>query len=92
VPIRIRGRVIRTYYASSSRGRPTFIDLLHPYPDRRRVTLVIWGEDRVNFPTPPERMFKRGQLICAQGIPHRYAGAVNIEVGLWDAVSRLLTF
>src|SRR3954462_7898335 len=49
-PIRIKGLVARVFYARSSPGRPTFIDIGAAYPKKSRVTLVIWAEDRVNFP------------------------------------------
>ena len=91
-PIRIKARIARVYFASSSSGSPTFIDLGAAYPSRKRVTLVIWGRDRVNFPRAPERMFSRGSFVCAQGVVRRYGGVPQIEVSLWDAAGRLLTF
>ena len=90
--IRVKARVARVYYASNVSGRPTFIDLGNAYPSKKRVTLVIWGQDRANFPRAPERMFKRGQVICAQGAPTTYRGVPQLEVALWDAESRLLSF
>ncbi len=50
-PLRVKARVARVTYASSSRGRPIFIDLGVAYPSPCRLTLVIWGKDRVNFPS-----------------------------------------
>ena len=90
--IRVKGRVASSYFARASTGAPTFIDLQYAYPDPRRLTLVIWREDRANFPSAPERMFKRGTLVCAQGRVARYRGVPEIEVSLWDRVSRLITF
>jgi len=90
--IRVKALVARVYYASNARGQPTFIDLGNPSPSRNRVTVVIWGEDRVNFPRAPERMFKPGQVSCAQGAASMYSGAPQIQVALWDAESRLLSF
>jgi hypothetical protein len=92
VPIRVKARIASVRYAATERGRPTFINLGNAYPNRRRVTLVIWGRDRVNFPRAPERMFRVGQVVCAQGVATLYAGAPQIEIGLWDAASRLLSF
>jgi hypothetical protein len=62
-PIRIRARVIRTYYAVTSAGRPTFIDLGHAYPSQNRLTILIWGRNRANFPRPPDRMFRPGAVV-----------------------------
>lgn len=91
-PVRVKARVARVYFARSSNGSPTFIDLQFAYPHPRRLTLVIWKEDRINFPTAPERMFRRGTMVCAQGVVRRYRGAAQIEVSLWDAKGRLITF
>jgi hypothetical protein len=90
--VRVKARVVSTYYARSSRGRPTFIDLGAAYPNPRRLTILIWGRNRVNFPRPPERMFRGGQLVCAQGMVSTYRGVSQIEVALWDAAGRLMSF
>ena len=90
--VRVKARVVRSFYARSSRGRPTFINLGYDYPDRRRLTLVVWGRDRVNFPRAPERMFIRGVLVCAQGVVSTYGNAAEIEVGVWNARARMLSF
>lgn len=91
-PIRVKARVASVVYARESRGRPTFINLGRRYPSSKRVTLVIWGEDRINFPRAPERMFRRGMTVCAQGVVSSYRGVPQIEVGIWDPVERLLSF
>jgi hypothetical protein len=91
-PIRVKARVASVAYARSSNGRPTFINLGRAYPSSQRVTVVIWGEDRVNFPRAPERMFRRGTTICVQGIATQYRGVPQIEVALWDPAARLLSF
>lgn len=90
--VRVRARVVGSYFARSSNGSPTFIDLIAAYPSPLRLTLVIWGADRINFPSAPERMFRRGALVCAQGRVTMYAGAPEIEVGVWDNAARLLSF
>jgi hypothetical protein len=88
----MKARVASVRYAKASRGRPTFINLGYPHPDKRRLTLVIWGSDRVNFPRPPERMFRLSQLVCAQGFVTAYRGVPQMKVSLWDARARLLSF
>jgi hypothetical protein len=37
-------------------------------------------------------MFPRGTWICAQGVVTSYRGVAEIEVALWDARGRVLTF
>jgi hypothetical protein len=90
--VRVKARVVTSFYARSSRGRPTFVNLGYDHPDARRLTLVIWGADRVNFPRAPERMFPAGTMVCAQGMVSTYRGVPEIEIGLWDARSRLMSF
>jgi DNA/RNA endonuclease YhcR with UshA esterase domain len=91
-PVRVKARIASVAYARSSSGRPTFLNLGHAYPSSGRVTVVIWGEDRGNFPRAPERMFRRGMTICVQGIATQYRGVPQIEVALWDPKGRLLSF
>lgn len=91
IPIRVKARIARVTFASSSSGRPTFIDLGTAYPSRRRVTIVIWGRDRANFPAAPERMFRSGQTVCVQGVASMYRGVPQIAAGIWDSAGRLLS-
>jgi hypothetical protein len=89
--VRVKARVVSAVYARSSSGRPTFINLGHSYPNPNRLTLLIWGRNRANFPAAPERMFRRGRLVCAQGIVTRYRGVPEIEVAIWDPAARLMS-
>ena len=88
--VRVKAHVVRAYYASSSSGRPTFLDLGHAYPSKSRLTLLIWGSERGHFPSAPELMFRRGRLVCAQGTVTLYRGVPEIELSLWDPVDRLI--
>jgi len=90
--VRVKARVASTFYAVTSGGRPTFINLGAAYPNPNRLQLLIWGESRANFPRAPERMFRPGQVICAQGRVRLYRGVPEIEVAHWDAQARLLSF
>jgi hypothetical protein len=90
--VRMRARVARTHFAVSARGRPTFIDVGRAAPNPRRVTVVIWGRHRWNFPLPPQRMFRPGRLICAHGIVSRHRGVARIQVEFWDATAGMATF
>src|SRR5258708_6573858 len=51
----IRGYVAGTRYAASSNGSPTFLNIGVDYPSSRRVTVVIWRENRGRFGTPEAR-------------------------------------
>jgi hypothetical protein len=73
----IRGRVAGTKYAPSSNGAPTFLDVGVGYPDERRVTVVIWGNNRKRFGAPEVRY--RHRTICVRGLVTTYAGVPQIE-------------
>jgi hypothetical protein len=50
----VEGPVVSAHYASDSNGKPTFLNVGKDYPDPGRFTVVIWGEDRGRFSSPPE--------------------------------------
>lgn len=76
--VTVFGPVAGASYASESNGAPTFINMGAPYPDEGRVSIVIWGENRSNFPSPPETMYS-GKTICVTGEVYVYGNACNIE-------------
>lgn len=70
------GRVVSGHYASSSKGRPTFINLDKPYPNQV-FTIVIWGENRSKF-TNPETAYQDKQ-VCVTGTITEYRKSPQIE-------------
>ena len=58
------GQVESTHFASTSRGRPTFINLDSPYPNQI-FTVVIWGSDRAKFGEPEVKYARK--RICVTG-------------------------
>jgi len=62
----VRGKIVGTHYAATTRGKPTFLDFHKPY--QRHFKCVIWGRDRQKFiekfPPNPETYFlnKRVQV------------------------------
>ena len=70
------GTVADTNYASSSNGRPTFLNFDKPYP-RHKFTVVIWGSERSRFPNSPES-FYRNKSVCANGLIEMYSGKAQI--------------
>ena len=71
------GKVYGGYYAASSNGQPTFINLDGEYP-HQLFTVVIWGENRGKF-GPVERRWK-GRRICVTGFIDAYRGIPQIVV------------
>ena len=70
------GRVADAKYASSSRGRPTFLNLDKAYPNQI-FTVLIWGEDRDKFGRPEEDY--RDKNICVTGLITSYRGVAQIQ-------------
>ena len=73
----VQGPVKSPRYAESSSGQPTFLNIGRPYPDPDRFTIVIWGDDRGNFPTAPEQAYD-GKTICVTGLIESYQGGPQI--------------
>jgi SH3-like domain-containing protein len=60
------GPVVDVFYSQRVSGSPTFLTLGERYPSADRVTVIIWGADRANFPGPPEELY-RDREICVRG-------------------------
>ncbi len=73
----ITGPTISAVYASDSRGQPTFLNIGKDYPDPDRFTVVIWGDDRDNFPFAPEMEYD-SKAICVTGLIETYEGIPQI--------------
>jgi len=82
----VEGVVVRTFYARTSKGSPTFLDFHDPYQDW--FACVIWEEDRVTgepirerfiqvFPPSPEDYFL-GKRVRVSGKINIYEGAPEI--------------
>jgi len=73
------GTVVGTYYDVTSNGQPTFLNIGKPYPDPDRFIVIIWGEDRGKFYSPPEDYYL-GKNINVIGLIMEYEGIAKIEV------------
>lgn len=78
VSVCLCGPVVSTKYASTSNGQPTFLNIGGGATNSSRLTIVIWGNNRSNFPTPPEAAY-RGANICVTGKVKLYKGIPEIE-------------
>ncbi len=70
------GTVSGGYYAKSSNGQPTFINLDGKYPNQN-FTIFILGKNRYNFDSP-ERSYN-GRTICVTGIIKMHKGTPQIK-------------
>ncbi|OQC18240.1 MAG: hypothetical protein BWX72_00155 [Firmicutes bacterium ADurb.Bin080] len=77
--VTVYGTVVGTRYASSSNGKPTFLNVGRDYPDRNRFTVVIWGRCRSNFSSSPE-IYYNGKTIYVTGLITEHDGVAQIEV------------
>lgn len=73
------GPVINTHYASTSKGKPTFLNIGQDYPSPNRFTIVIWDDYRDNFPQAPD-VYYLGKTICVTGLITEYEGVPEVEV------------
>ena len=85
--------IVGPLLASKSRpelnGSPTWLDVGNVFPNRNRLTVVVWGKNLSNFnPQDLDAMYwfqavfdeKAYALICIQGIVTEYKGVPQIEL------------
>ena len=83
--VTIEGKVVAGFYADTSNGEPTFLNIGRDYPNPDRFTVVIWGDDRGSFPDDPESMYE-GKTIRVTGAVSEYNGGAEIEVTSPDEI------
>ena len=86
--VTVYGPVKDSSYLRESNGQPTYIDIGAAYPDDSRVSMVVWGEDRGNFPDDPECMYL-GKTVCVTGELYAYDNATYVKVARPDQVQVL---
>ncbi len=77
--VTVCGPVVSAYFATSTNGQPTFLNIGKEYPDPERFTALIWGRDLEYFPFNPDEYYF-GKTICIQGFVEEYKGTLEIEV------------
>jgi hypothetical protein len=58
---------------------PTFITMGASYPNKRRVQIVIWDQNRRKFSPTPEALYS-DKAICVTGRLYLYKDVISIEV------------
>jgi hypothetical protein len=71
------GTVASVWYATESKGAPTFLHIGKPYPHQMH-TGIIWDQARRRFFSPPEDL--QGREVCIIGKITLYRGMSQIEV------------
>ncbi|HET7930436.1 MAG TPA: hypothetical protein VFL63_03470 [Rhodanobacteraceae bacterium] len=70
------GVVASAHYAENIKRQPTFVNLDQPYP-HPVFTILIWGDYRDRFATPPETWHGR---ICTTGVISAFHGKPEMKV------------
>ena len=79
------GKVVGARFVSSSRGKPTFLNVDRPYPNPI-FTVVIWGNDRSNFKSNPENYYLN-ESVCVSGLIKSYEGVTQMEINNQQFIS-----
>jgi len=80
----VKGLVTSTKYLFRSKGQPTLLNLDRSYPNQI-FTIVIWGDDRNEFPEDPEYHY-RDKTIMVSGKIIEYKGIAEIIVSDPDQI------
>ena len=72
------GPVVKITKPKGIRGNPTWIDIGAAFPDIRRLTLVLWENQKSNFPMVKQDLL--GKNICVLGKINIYKGTSQIEL------------
>lgn len=75
---KVCGKVVSANFATSTRRKPTFLNLDEPYP-RQVFTAVIWETDREKFGQPELDLLNKN--ICVTGLIEGYKGKPEIILG-----------
>lgn len=70
------GVVASAHYADGIKRQPTFVNIDKPYPNPV-FTILVWGDYRDRFATPPEDWHGR---VCATGVISAFHGKPEMKV------------
>lgn len=75
----IKGSVESINQSKDSKGKPTFIDLDYAYPNKDRVTIIVW-EENLNKLRETIDGLVYGDIVYVTGTIEMYDGVAQIEV------------
>lgn len=81
----IRGPVVTTTYRKLVNGAPTYLNMGAAFPDRSRVTVVIWGKNRTKFSNDPEAAYD-GKNVAVTGVVSDYRGTLQMVINSPSAI------
>ena len=77
--VRLYGPVVDTYYASESKGQPTYLHIGSGNPSGNGVSVVIWEEDSPAFPSNFASYYS-GKNVVVKGELYVYNDAMYVKV------------
>lgn len=81
----VYGLVAGASYRPDISGQPTWLNIGEDYPSQNRFVVIIWGENRGNFPQAPESYYL-GKTIYVTGLIEYYDGVAEIQVTSPDQI------
>lgn len=81
----VYGPVVGASYRPDISGQPTWLNIGEDYPSQNRFVVIIWGENRGNFPQAPENYYL-GKTIYVTGLITEYEEVPQIEVTSPDQI------
>ena len=75
--VMIKGKVVNISRPEGVSGNPIYLDIGAAYPDKDRVTLVIWTDDWDS--APPVNLYN-GNIVYVTGTIYTHDGVANIEI------------
>jgi len=77
--VKIQAKIYGGKFLESAKGTPTFLNVGDNYPNAP-LTLVIWGDVRNQFKTPPEEKYNKGYVQWITGKIELYKGKPEIVI------------
>jgi len=81
----VYGPVVGTSYRPDIGGQPTWLNIGEDYPSQNRFVVIIWGDNRGDFPQAPEDYYL-GKTIYVTGLIEYYGGVAEIQVASPDQI------
>lgn len=72
------GPVVEVVHRSNVKGEPTRINIGRAYPDKNRMTLLVWGKNLDAFGSSLQGL--AGRNVCATGTMGSYKGSAEMEI------------
>lgn len=83
--VKIMAKIYGGKYFENIKGTPTFLNVGDKYPNAP-LTLVIWGDVRKQFKTPPEELYNKGHVKWITGKIVLYKGKPEIIINSPDQI------